>query len=59
MLVSELDFITVGTGKDCRDNMEPDPELGRSEDDPWLSLKIWGGIITESCSPSLSNNIIS
>ena len=40
MLVREVDFITVGTGRECRDNIEPEPELGRSEDDPSLSLQI-------------------
>ena len=40
MLVREVDFITVGTGRECRDNMEPEPELRRSEDDPSLSLQI-------------------
>ena len=41
MFVREVDFITVGTGREARDNMDPEPELGRSEDDPSLSLETW------------------
>ena len=58
MLVRDVDFITVGTGRDWRENIEPEPELARSEEDPSLNLRTVRTVRSISVH-SISNNNIS